>query len=258
MQPLDRSLFGPFKTYYNTVADDYMVTHPGQTIGIYKIPQFMVKAFPKAFTSSNIQKGFACTGIWPFNSNHFSEADFLSSYVTNGDDPNIEDAATIGSTSSPVVTTSTSSNLKKGTFPPSKLNSRIRSHQFRSGSKNYAPAQLPDPITSAPKLRSHSVTPEELRPFPRAPARKTKGASKRVVSRILTDSPVNKQIEADREARVAEKIKIINAKTEREDAMEKKRYGTTQKSEEKNPLNTEKNFTSTLLRLTTLFQTSCK
>lgn len=30
LQPLDRSVFGPFKRYYNTAADEWLLTHPGR------------------------------------------------------------------------------------------------------------------------------------------------------------------------------------------------------------------------------------
>lgn len=89
LQPLDRTVFGPFKTFYNTALTEYMVTHPAETIDIYKIPQLTATAFLRAFNPVNIQKGFKCTGIWPTDSNIFTDEDFLSSYVT--DRPNPED-----------------------------------------------------------------------------------------------------------------------------------------------------------------------
>ncbi|KAG5867523.1 hypothetical protein JTB14_028357 [Gonioctena quinquepunctata] len=38
LQPLDVSLFGPFKRYYNEQADAWMITHTGQTILLKHIP----------------------------------------------------------------------------------------------------------------------------------------------------------------------------------------------------------------------------
>ena len=34
LQPLDRSVYGPFKTFYNQAANAFMVSHPGKTITI--------------------------------------------------------------------------------------------------------------------------------------------------------------------------------------------------------------------------------
>ncbi|KAJ8884773.1 hypothetical protein PR048_010969 [Dryococelus australis] len=65
LQPLDRTVFKTFKAYYNVASDDFMHANPGIPINIYQIPGLVAKSFGKAFTPENIQKGFACTGIWP-------------------------------------------------------------------------------------------------------------------------------------------------------------------------------------------------
>lgn len=83
MQPLDRSVYGPFKTFYNKAANDFMTNHPGQPITIHDISQIVGKAYPLAFTPKNIIAGFEVSGIYHFNSNVFSEEEFLCSYVTD-------------------------------------------------------------------------------------------------------------------------------------------------------------------------------
>lgn len=83
MQPLDRTVFGPMKTYYNTACSEWMIMNPGQPITIFDIAELAGKAFPKAFTVSNIQKGFEVSGLYPVNENIFEEHDFLSAYVTD-------------------------------------------------------------------------------------------------------------------------------------------------------------------------------
>ncbi|KAG1714540.1 hypothetical protein GQR58_001134 [Nymphon striatum] len=55
MQLLDRTVFGPFKTYYNAAADDWMKENKGKTMTIYEIPALVSKAFPRAMTPVNIQ-----------------------------------------------------------------------------------------------------------------------------------------------------------------------------------------------------------
>ena len=66
LQPLDLSVFGPLKTYYRQeincaglIADSAPVLK-AQFISCY------VKAYAKAFRSSNIKSGFSATGIYPF------------------------------------------------------------------------------------------------------------------------------------------------------------------------------------------------
>ncbi|KAJ8949411.1 hypothetical protein NQ318_007510 [Aromia moschata] len=83
LQPLDVSCFGPFKSYYNRAMDDWLLNHPATPVTIYNIAELTGKAFPQAFIPSNIIKGFQRTGISPYDPEVFSEADYLSSYVTD-------------------------------------------------------------------------------------------------------------------------------------------------------------------------------
>ena len=52
---------------------------------IYDLPALIVIAYTNAVTPSNIQAGFKSTGIYPFNSQIFSDSDFLPGYVTDHD-----------------------------------------------------------------------------------------------------------------------------------------------------------------------------
>lgn len=83
LQPLDRTVFGPLKSFFNTACDNWMISHPGRTLTIYEIAECLGNAFPLAFTPRNIQNGFKTTGIWPYNKDIFTEDEYLSSYVTD-------------------------------------------------------------------------------------------------------------------------------------------------------------------------------
>ena len=50
---------------------------------IYDIPDMVGRAFPRAFTSVNIQLGFKVAGIFPFDRDIFSDLEFLPSDVTD-------------------------------------------------------------------------------------------------------------------------------------------------------------------------------
>ena len=58
LQPLDRSVYGPLKRYYNVACDDWIVSHKGRTMTIYDVPAMVGLAYPKAMTPANIQAGF--------------------------------------------------------------------------------------------------------------------------------------------------------------------------------------------------------
>ena len=76
LQPLDRSVYGPFKTFYNQAANAFMVSHLGKTITIYDVEKLVGKADEQALTPRTIRSGFAASGIWPFNRDVFGEDDF--------------------------------------------------------------------------------------------------------------------------------------------------------------------------------------
>ena len=83
LQPLDRSVYGPFKTFYNQAANVFMVSHPGKTIAIYDVAELVGKAEEQTLTPRTIRSGFAASGIWPFNRDLFGENEFLSLYVSD-------------------------------------------------------------------------------------------------------------------------------------------------------------------------------
>ena len=85
LQLLDRSISRTFKKYFNTVANEWHLNNPGRGMTIYDLPALIVIAFTNAVTPSNIQAGFKSTEIYPFNSQIFSDSDFLPQYVTDHD-----------------------------------------------------------------------------------------------------------------------------------------------------------------------------
>ena len=89
MQPLDVSVFGPFKKYYNSALRSWLTDHPGQSVQIYNVPSIATAAFPKAMTPENIISGFRETGIFPHNCNIFTRDAFMPSEVTNRPNPDI-------------------------------------------------------------------------------------------------------------------------------------------------------------------------
>ncbi|GFS09885.1 tigger transposable element-derived protein 6-like protein [Elysia marginata] len=76
-QPLDRSVYGPFKTAYNRAMDGWLRSNPGKTVTIYDIPALVNQAQMTAITPANLTAGSQATGIHPFNRDIFSEIDFL-------------------------------------------------------------------------------------------------------------------------------------------------------------------------------------
>lgn len=83
LQPLDRSVYGPFKEHVNSESESWMMQNPGKSMTIYDIPGLVARAFPVAATPDNIQSGFRVSGIYPFNQDVFEESEFSPCFVTH-------------------------------------------------------------------------------------------------------------------------------------------------------------------------------
>nr|XP_023676800.1 uncharacterized protein LOC111848778 [Paramormyrops kingsleyae] len=172
LQPLDRSVFGPFKRMVNLASDDWMRGNPGKTMSIYDIPGIVRIAFQTAATPKNIQAGFQCTGIWPYNCNIFQDCDFVPSQVTDRPDP-----------SGDLKQNSSQAHLPPG-FSPAHLPPGSSLGHLHSG--------------EMPSTSGQSFSPSLIRPFAKAGPRKDTGRGrKKRCSEILTDTPVKLALEEE-------------------------------------------------------------
>ena len=87
LQPLDVSVYGPFKFAMRESLNTWLQIHPGQRITIHETAQLCKEPFLRKFNPENITVGFTKAGIWPFNRSVFSEVDFLPAEVTNRPPP---------------------------------------------------------------------------------------------------------------------------------------------------------------------------
>jgi len=178
LQPLDVTVYGPFKTRYRIAMNEWMLSNPGKTVTIYQVGQFVKDAYLAAFSPQNITQGFLKTGIYPLNSHIFCEDEFLSSFVTDRPDPSTE-------------VHSTEENLR----------SSLSAISTRSV-----------PSTSGQQI----VSPEIVRPFSKAGSRqKPIRDSRKMSSAIITDSPEKKKIE-EKESKKRKNTEITKGKIEKE------------------------------------------
>lgn len=176
LQPLDRSVYGPFKRFYNAAADSWMKNNPGKTMVIYNIPSLVKVALPNAATPRNITSGFTSTGIWPFNKDIFTEEDYLPSEVTNR-----------------LLVDNSSENVSNEIIPTDNLENIRKQTQE---------------IPPAPILKNQDneniqvlVSPEELRPYPKAKERKKNTNRRKIKTEILTNTPVKNMLEKEQKKR---------------------------------------------------------
>lgn len=245
LQPLDRSVFGPFKRFANTACDAWVTNNPGKTMTIYDIPQIVNRAFPLAATPNNITAGFRVTGIWPFNVDVFGEQDFMPGYATDLPPPDSENATELPlpgkqnitylsppatesqvaeETVSPV---STSKSPVPGCSGTSTLSYRKSAIQSSSEPSFQSESKCSDfSTTSSSKIKIHSNvllrSPEDISPLPKAApkvARQTK--RRQVKTAIVTDTPEKNAIE-EQEAERSRRAKVVKRKISNNDKPLKK------------------------------------
>ncbi|KAK3096889.1 hypothetical protein FSP39_004441 [Pinctada imbricata] len=67
LQPLDRSVFGPLNSSYNTVCSDYLNENPLNSVTKWTFPGLFKEAWIQALSVANIVSGFRACGVFPFN-----------------------------------------------------------------------------------------------------------------------------------------------------------------------------------------------
>ncbi|CAE1245386.1 unnamed protein product [Acanthosepion pharaonis] len=173
LQPLDRTVYGPFKKAYNAAMDGWIHSHPGRTVTNYDIPTIVSEAQLCAMSQRSIKTGFAATGIYPYNKDIFVDADFASTAVTDRQNPEANaDAADLDPIPGP-------SSGAVGSPPIPRPSSCGMGQQPVSSSCEY-------------------VSPSAIYPFPRAEPRKTKGGRKKRATKILTDTAVRDELAAEK------------------------------------------------------------
>ncbi len=200
MQPLDRTIYGPFKTHYSQAMDGWMRSNPGITVSIYQIAGLVNEAFMSAVTPRNIISGFRSTGIFPYNRDIFPDEAFAPSMVS--DRPNSEPASADDPHGPSTSDGPHSADDPDGPHPADDLPADIPPAEDTlladanpsSSSPTHgcaSPAYSNVPCDSS---QPGYVSPPEILPLPKCPPRK-QTKRKRVKTAILTDIPEKQAIE---------------------------------------------------------------
>jgi len=246
LQPLDRSVYGPFKKYYNNACAGYMASHPGKPVTIYEVAALVGQAFPLAFTAENISSGFRVSGIYPFNRDVFGSHEFLSSYVTDRENPTIQSTVQSASTDESPLPVQSAPSMSAQSVP-----------SIQSTVQSASTDESPLPVQSAPSMSAQSVpsiqstpssshgsaylkkvvSPADIRPFPKAAPRKTARGRKKGSTRILTDTPVKQALENAIQARTSSSKRKLNMDKKEKKLAEKVTMKKKKFSRKKSPKN---------------------
>lgn len=193
LQPLDRTVYGPLKKYYGSACDSWLLQSGGKPITIYDIAEIFGKAFPRAFSTENNMSGFRVTGIYPFDRFVFTDDEFLSSYVTDRPEPEdpMQDENSSRGPADHAPATEAGGGPRAST---SKENEAHTAISFSPIHRNTESDMLVIPTPATPEQPKY-LSPVDVRPFPKASARKgTSRGRQRATTQVLTDTPVRDAI----------------------------------------------------------------
>lgn len=116
-QPLDKSVFGPLKSYFNSACNSWLLENPARPISIYEMGKLIGDAWIRAANPVNIISGFKSCGIWPYNRDAFSEDMFVPAEVTDRPEPDLTDRPLSVPTTSGTSRIESSSTAVSNTIP---------------------------------------------------------------------------------------------------------------------------------------------
>ena len=132
---------------------DYQLAHPHTPVREQEVPEMACNAWIKACTPANVLAGFRSTGIWPIKRDIFTDLDFMGSTVTEREPPTL--------TTEPASSMSSAS----GQASPSRSASTDQASETDDQVPTDQASKTDDQVPTS------AVSPESVRPYPKAPAR---------------------------------------------------------------------------------------
>ena len=256
LQPLDVSVFGPFKTRLRQKQDDFLISNVHCPITEHVLPEMACRAWIEACTPTTVLKGFEATGIWPINRNIFSDEVFAGAEVSEQDLPSEQDLE-VQDLRSSSVTPSSSGYLSPDYLPdheqqpgPSGIGQLTPSPAASVPATPEPPTSGPEPPTSGPTPAPSvpatpatpvsptassvpatpatpvtPVSPTAVQPYPKATPRPIKAGRGRAKIRtcVLTENEEAKGQLKDKEQRKQQREEKKKIQEEKKKEREKKR-----------------------------------
>ncbi|XP_069131674.1 tigger transposable element-derived protein 1-like [Argopecten irradians] len=87
LQPLDRSVFGPFNKAYNRACSDFLSASACNVINKWTFPSLLCQAWEAGITTTNIVSGFRGCGIFPVNKDAIPRSAYAPSHLFDKPSP---------------------------------------------------------------------------------------------------------------------------------------------------------------------------
>lgn len=208
LQPLDVGVFSSFKANYYSALNSKLLQNKGVPLTIYDVAGCVKIAHDRAMTPSNIAAAFKKTGIFPFDSNIFTDDDFMASEVTNRPAPENYTTSSALFQEMALASEPATSSIAIDVEPDNRLvnynqkNSKNNSDDAKNSSQS---ATHGEKNTSFPK----GISPKIIREYPSAESRKKTVKRKKGRSLVATDTPEKILLEASKKPAKKFKKKIL-------------------------------------------------
>lgn len=201
LQPLDVSVFGPFKSKLKIALNDWHIRNIGKTLSIYNIAELSKSAFLESFTPKNITSGFSKPGIWPFNRLAFGDDDFAPIEIFSGSsqekdkennqETDRQEEEPVRSLNDEIIDKS----CNRGEIQTDPLNNQSNF----DASVNIVPRLNDSPLPQAgPSFQTNNnMSPTAVRPYPKKifNENKSKKGREKGKSRVYTDTPEKNRLQ---------------------------------------------------------------
>ncbi|CAB3251125.1 unnamed protein product [Arctia plantaginis] len=154
LQPLDKTFMGALKSHYSEEIRKFLI-YSERMLKPYDIAELFGRAYLKCTSGEIAVNGFCATGIYPFNPQVFTEADFIA------EAPNSDQSC--------------------------------RSVDNQRGSV-VADQDAPGTRTAVQEAPTGLILPEEIQPIPGAKTRTSNGGRKATTAKVITSSPYKNQL----------------------------------------------------------------
>lgn len=228
LQPLDRSVFGPIKKFYNEACRQWMrlPQHAAQPIQMSDIPGLARDAIQSGATSANIQSGFRVAGIHPFNPNIFPEEEFLPADITDRPPVDVNNPADCVEEVEAEMEVDVFANVEIPYTLNDEEPSTSYGRELSDITNIFNDEQLDYSYDSEPRnLMDEELrrSLEELQPLPKAGPRKRSNRGRKTrKTAIATDEVVMESLRVEQQASADKKAKQAAAKVTRAENKVKK------------------------------------
>lgn len=201
MQPLDRGFHSVLKKYYAGECEKWLRSHPGRAITVFQMTSIFTPAFNRAATIACAAESFRVTGIWPWNPDVFTDADFMASTVTEQEDPN-DNVENTAETINQAIVTATTSQVSQSAGTEIQIVCETDTTAARHGLLEATEANMKC-------SQDASVTEKiiNISPFPKSQTKRC-GNRKRMKSEIISSSPYKCQLENANKQKAKPKLKL--------------------------------------------------